>query len=273
MNTYQNLSFALERHQYKRGQYKGDAPADPSRRARSHIRIVKGAHTQTYNTCISICMYNTNILTAYPDGSIVINLGGWSDRPTTRETINNALHKYRRGLTYIYLSSRNVFGRSQLCAYIAGTTFVYYGGMTIDADGKLTSEHKPFMAHRIDKAETKELAGDVKASGLKDMFPLLYETCSPDGTGPSILPPRILRELLSESYNADRWSELIATFKYRRRHRHWGQPPIVAGDAKSCWSAIMKQAKSDRYITVASSTTSIAYGETPKFSPASTTNV
>jgi hypothetical protein len=265
MNMYQNLSFALEKNQYKRGQYKGDAPADPSRRSRSHIRIIKGNHTQAYNSVMAVRMYATDILKAFPDGTIEINLRGWGSSSTTRATINDALGTYRRKFSRMYLGSHSVFGLSQPSIHINGKVYLYYDGMTFDAEGTLLTEAKPFEARRIDTAESKEFAAEIKESGFKDMFPLLYATCSLDLTYVPPSPYRKLREMICADYSASYWSELIATFKYLRR---WGQPPTEAGDAKSCWAAIMKQAKADMYVVLASSTTEITTGVTPKFSPA-----
>ena len=49
MNMYTKLSMHLSRHQYKRGQYKGDAPADPSRRGKNHFRVTRSVEASTPN--------------------------------------------------------------------------------------------------------------------------------------------------------------------------------------------------------------------------------
>lgn len=264
MNTYDKLAAALEKHMYKRGAYQGDAPADPSRRARNHIRLVKRSGTMT------VRKYNTDILTAYPDGSIVINLGGWHDSSTTREAINDALRDYCTIRPLPYVGTQTVFSMSQLCVMVGDKSYRYYGGITFDADGKLTTEPDRFEALRMDTEASKEFMDEIKASGFKDMFPLLYATATPT-TAYDGRRAHTLRNCLGNDYHANEWPEIVAVAKYDTRAR-WNastggvnRNAVEKGDAKSCWESIMARAKSDLTRPVRSTTTEVIMGQRPKF--------
>lgn len=264
MNTYDKLEAALERHMYKRGAYRGDAPADPSRRARSHIRIVKRSETMT------VRMYNTDIFTAYPDGSIVINLGSWSASSTTREAINDALGTYCTIRPGVRVTTHNVFSLSQLCVTVGSKSYRYYGGIAFDAAGNLTTEPEYFEALRMDTEASKEFMAEVKTSGFKAMFPVLYATATPT-TAYDGRRAHSLRNCLGNDYHANEWPELVAAAKYEAR---WGwdaatqtryNRPVERGDAESCWESIMARAKSDLTRPVTSTTTEVIIGQKPRF--------
>lgn len=264
MNMYTKLYAALEKNKYLHGQFKGDAPADPSRRSRNHIRIV------SYADKMVIRMHNTDIIKAYPDGSICLDARGWYPNPTTREAFNDAFRKYGTG-PRLYIGSKNVFSVSQTAIFVGGKPYLYYDGMTFDAEGVLTSSPHPFRARRIDKAETAELAEGVKSSGFKGMFPLLYATCQPTDT-PTHVSRANLVGILTAEHHTNKWSELVATYKYTSTLGWRGgvchSSPTEAGNAKTCWSSIMAVAKAGMYRVVDSTTTEILNGITPKFSPA-----
>lgn len=257
------LATALERHKYLRGQYKGDAPADPSRRSRNHIRITKHADS------LRVRMFNTDIITAYPDGSIRIDMRGWL-RSTTFATLNDAFKAHGTG-PRMYIGSKSLFSISQLCLFVGDKTYRYYDGMTFDGEGVLTSPQMPFQAKRISKAETKELADDIKSSGFKDMFPLLYATCQPSDNRMYVTSSSLI-DILTVEYHANKWSELVATYKYSN---DWGWHGGVhtrkqeeVGNAGTCWSSIMNVAKTGMYHIVDSTTTELITGVKPTFSPA-----
>jgi hypothetical protein len=259
MNMYTKLAAALEKTKYLRGQYKDDAPADPKRRARNHVRIV------SYADKMVIRMHNTDIIKAYPDGSICLDARGWYSNPTTRKAFNDAFRAYGTE-PRLYIGSKVVFGLSQTALFVGGKTYLYYDGMTFDAEGVLTSVPHPFRARRIDKAETAELAEGVKSSGFKDMFPLLYATCQPTDT-PVYVSRANLVDMLTSEQSANKWSELVATYKYTHMGG-WNSQRHEVGNAKTCWSSIMAVAKAGMYRIVDSTTTEILDGIPPKFSPA-----
>jgi hypothetical protein len=89
-NAYGNLSLHHSRHEYKRGQYKGDAPADGSNRGKSHFRVIKPNAAYPADP-YKVRFHATNILLAYADGRVTFNTNGFHDRPTTREAVMIAL--------------------------------------------------------------------------------------------------------------------------------------------------------------------------------------
>jgi len=83
MNMYSKLSTHLERHQYKRGQYKGDAPADKARRGKNHFRVTREVGT------MGVMFHQTQIITAYLDGQVRLTAGGYEGHVTTRKAFRD----------------------------------------------------------------------------------------------------------------------------------------------------------------------------------------
>lgn len=157
MTAQTNLQLHLERHEYKRGRYKGDAPADASRRARTHFRVTPD-HTVVFHT--------TNILTARPDGTIRLHTNGWHDSPTTRKAMDHALYVATKKRGY-WLRSQRYNGLSQT----AIGPHRYYDGMVFDSDMQLVSSPAPFSAYATDREATKALRD--AAAPLRAMLPIL----------------------------------------------------------------------------------------------------
>jgi hypothetical protein len=172
--AYGNLSLYHSRHEYKRGAYKGDAPADSSRRAKAHFRIVKpdpAYPTDPYK----VRFWATNILTAYPDGRVKINCNGFDDRPTTRGAMNHALHICGfRG----HMFSRRLGALSQTAISINGKSYRYYDGMEFDAEGTLLTPPQAWEAVITDTDKTKAFRAQTKEFWA--MFPVLFATRSND---------------------------------------------------------------------------------------------
>jgi hypothetical protein len=200
-------------------------------------------------------MYSTKILTAYMDGSIEIGLSGWSASSTTRQWANYALHL--AGFYGFYIGNKSIMSLSQLTITTPEGVYLYYEGIRFNGDKKLDSKPKAFEAKRIDKAESKEFTDGLKASGFKDVYPLLYATCTPSEGGQSI--PRHWRDCLQEADNAEKWPEIIEYFKYDKvwnhkiNQREWQE----MDNAKACWARIMAKAKHDMYITIATEVTHV----------------
>lgn len=76
--AHEHLALHLSKYKYKRGEFKGDAPADHTRRGMSHFRVAE------YGENYVVVFHNTHILRAYPDGSYVIHTDGWHTALTTR---------------------------------------------------------------------------------------------------------------------------------------------------------------------------------------------
>lgn len=172
--AYGNLSLYHSRHVYKRGAYKGDAPADSSRRAKAHFRIIK-PNPAYPNDPYLVRFWSTNIITAYPDGRIKINCNGFETRPTTREALGIALH------TCGFWSrpySRRIGTLSQTAICVKGKVYRYYDGMEFDADGTLLTPPVAWQAEVRDTDKTKAFRAQTKA--FWDMFPVLFATRSND---------------------------------------------------------------------------------------------
>lgn len=213
MNAHTKLKFHLERHEYKRGRFKGDAPADTSRRAKTHFRVVQGNGGQ-----MIVRFHNADILSAYEDGRIVLETNGWHASPTTRKAMDHALCFFGMGI----VSSVRLGGYSQTGIRVNGKTYRYYDGMAFAADGTLLGEPKVFTAKRTDREETAEFRADIKASGFVGVFPLLYQTAE---VPPTAWLPHGARKFMASDVYSNYWPNLVSLTKYATYHaRHTGRP-------------------------------------------------
>lgn len=253
MNTYDKLKFHLERHIYKRGYNKGDAPADQSRRGRSHHRVVQRAD------CMAIRFHSADIVRAYPDGRVMLDCRGWVTSITTMTAVRDANKFLSFPLT---IGSRSIMSLNQMVVRTPNTDMVhYYDGITFDGEGKVISELRPFRARRIDKAESKEFVDGLKTSGFKDMFKLLYSTVQlPEGTI-GVYDPRRLSDILTDPEYAADWPHIIAKYKYAQqwefRNGQMSRGWVEVGTAKSCWSRIMAECKRNMYSNIDTEVVSI----------------
>ena len=245
MNAYQLLKLRLDKNVYKRGQYKGDAPLE--KRKKSHVRIVE----MTDRMCVQ--MYSTKIMTAYMDGAIEIDLGGWAGSSTTKQWLNYALSV--AGFRGFWLGSKSVMSLNQLTITTPGGIYLYYDGIRFNGDGTLDSKPKPFSARRIDKSESTEFTDSLKVSGFKDVYPLLYATCQPPEGGQSM--PRMWKDYLQDADFANLWPEIIEYFKYDTRWnpKAGGREWYELDNAKGCWARMTAKAKQDMYNSVATEVT------------------
>lgn len=213
MTAHTRLKLHLERHVYKRGRNKGDAPADKTRRAKTHFRVVQGNGGQ-----MIVRFHNADILSAYEDGHIVLNTNGWHASPTTRIAMNEALCFF--GISAVYSVRKG--GYSQTGIRVNGKTYRYYDGMEFAADGTLLTEAKTFTAKRTDREETAEFRADIKESGFVDVFPVLYQAAEvPERTWINTAA----RKLMTSDFHANQWPELVALAKYPTwRSQHLNRP-------------------------------------------------
>jgi hypothetical protein len=187
---------------YKRGKFKGDAPADCGRRAKSHFRVVKGNGGQ-----MIVRMHNADLLTAYEDGRIMLNTRGWHDSRTTRDCMNEALCFFGMGC----MGSVRYRGYSQTGIRMNGKTYRYYDGMEFSAEGALLSEAKVFTAKLTDREETAEFRADIKESGFADVFPVLYAAATVPEQSWYGHPAK---KVMTSDFHANNWPTLIAITKY-----------------------------------------------------------
>lgn len=208
MTPYTKLSMHLERHMYKRGQFKGDAPADSSRRSKNHFRVVRGNGGQ-----MIVRMYHTDIITVTSDNQITVNMNGWHTS-TTKANLNEALHHF---IGWGGVGSVRLGGYSQLAFMARGKTYRHYDGMTFDAEGNPTCKLKPFTKQRTDRDATAEFRKDIEASGFKDVFPVLFAAAEPDrwaGYGSPLI------NVVTQECYANNWPNVAAFYKrYHDDHK------------------------------------------------------
>jgi hypothetical protein len=229
MNTFTKLKLHLEAHMYKRGKHKGEAPADSSRRGKSFFRVKANGDTMV------VRMHNTNIITAYEDGTIEVSCGGWWTN-TTRMNLNAALSRFGARL---YVSGRKVFGMSQpTITRSGGPTWLFYDGIKFDAENELLSTPLCFECKRKDRTETAEFRADIAESGFKGVFPVLYQSAEV----PSQTWMRYsLHKVMRDDAHAGEWPTLIALAKYPTyRSRALNRP--AHADWREAWKALYASA-------------------------------
>lgn len=165
---HSKMKLHLERHVYKRGMNKGDAPAGA--RGKSHYLIIDRKDH------MALRFYMTDILKAYPDGSITIHCDGYADRPTTRTHLNEWLPENGR----MWLAASKIMSHSQLAVYTPKNIYRYYDGISFDANGAPTTPLKPFRALRIDRDEVAELNKAIEENGFREMFKVLWGAVTSD---------------------------------------------------------------------------------------------
>lgn len=213
MNAHTKLKLHLDRYAYKRGRNKGDAPADSSRRAKTHFRVVQGNGGQ-----MIVRFHNADLLSAYEDGHIVLNTNGWDTHPTTRSAMNEALCFFGMGM----VGSVRKGGYSQTGIRMNGKTYRYYDGMAFAVDGTPMTPLKVFTAKRTDREETAEFRADIKESGFVGVFPVLYAAAE-------VPTQRWLataaQKLMVSEFHANQWPDLVALAKYPTwRSQHLNRP-------------------------------------------------
>ena len=252
MSMYTTLMMHLARHMYKKGRNKGDAPANKHRRSMTHFRVVKNN-----DGTMAVRMFGTDLLKAHPDGSVVIDTGGWYDRPTTILRLNEALGFFE-GVS-VRMFKQSILSHSQPVLRINNKRFAYYDGIILNEQGEIITELRAFEMKRIDKAESKEFADDLKESGFKDAYALLYATATPedmDLEGYSLFGVR-LPEVFANTDQADKWKTIIARNKFDR-HYSWtnqGQYEYTEkSNAKQTWATLMAACKKNMYVVSRSET-------------------
>jgi hypothetical protein len=214
MNCHTKLKLHLERHMYKRGRNTGEAPADASRRGKTHFRVIQGNGGQ-----MIVRMHNADLITAYEDGRIKLDTRGWHTSPTTRSCMGEALTNF---FGWGYLHSVRFRGHSQTGIRMNGKTYRYYDGIEFSAEGALLSKAQTFTAKLTDREETAEFRADIKASGFVDVFPVLYVTAAvPERSWLPVTPHKIM----TNEHLSGHWPELVSLAKYNTYHaRHTGKP-------------------------------------------------
>jgi hypothetical protein len=234
---------------YKRGKNKGSAPANASRRAMDHYRVVKG-NDDTYR----IRMWSTDIITAYPNGDVKIDTNGYHTHNTTIIRLNEAFGFFEG--VGVGMGKRSILSYSQPVLRVGVKLYSYYDGMILNEQGEVITPLQAFEQKRIDKAETKAFADDIKESGFADSFKLLYavstfEDMEKDNYG--MFGVR-LPDALSNNNQADKWKMIIARSKFERQYAYPQYQYVEKSNAKACWATIMAACKKNMYIVSRSET-------------------
>lgn len=241
MTAYSTALLHISRHIYKRGVHTGDAPADAGNRGKSHFRMMN-----LDNRC-AVRFHAANIITAYPNGDIVLNANGWVNSPTTRKAFDGGLATLKLWGIISAPFGKMFRSYSQTAVTANGKTYVYYDGMRFDQEGNLLSEVRAFHEKRIDREETAELAKELVESGFKGMFPVIYATCSPDVK--LYLTSDQIRNKLTDADRACDWSGVVAHYKWKREYNYdtrtqgWSEN----SNKTTCWGAIMSELKRSMY--------------------------
>lgn len=249
MNTYTKLSMHLSRHMYKKGANKGSAPANQHRRWMDHFRVTAGP-----DDTMRIRMWNTDIITAYPNGDVKIDTNGYHTHNTTIIRLNEAFGFFEG--VGISMGKQSVFSYSQPVLRVNQKRYYFYDGITLNAQGEIITPLQAFEQKRTDRAETKELAEDLANSGFKDAFPILYATTTVEDRGENdySLFGVNWNDVLANNDQAHHWKTIIARIKFERTYTHGGYDYVEKSNAKACWASIMAYCKKNMYIVSRSET-------------------
>jgi len=248
LSAHARLTVHLDKHMYKRGYNIGDAPADKDSRAKTNFRVIKRGEN------MAVRLHNTDILTAYPNGDVVLDCRGWAHSMTTKAAMGFALRVFHP--TYLNIGSYKFKGNSQTCLYLAGgRTVRYYDGIRLSQTSEVLTPLQAFKCTRINKAQSKALADGVKASGFKNMFAMLYATVTANdrsgrttGSG---------TELITNADNAEYWPTIVAHTKFVGGYYN----TVYENDTPAkAWTRCMNMFKHTMYKTVDTETTELIYG-------------
>lgn len=212
MTPFETLKLHLHQHKYTKGQYKGSAPLDASRRYRNHTRVTKNIHGD-----MVVRMYNTDIITVTENNQIELNTAGWLGHPTTHQALNEGLHLI--GIR-AHTSTRRIMNITQPYIKTHEGTFLFYDHMMLDTEGKIVTPLRGFERKQTNRTETAALKQDAINSGFEALFPILYAGAQP----PTMVHPphpcgnKRVADVISDADYADKWPELVAYFKYDRKY-------------------------------------------------------
>ena len=213
-NPHTTLALHIQRHKYTKGAHTGEAPADTSRRAKTHFRVLHYPYNDTY----AVRFHATDILTAYTDGRIRLHTNGWHDSPTTRDAMRDAIFIATKQRAYLHSVRHN--GLSQTALSIGTRTLRYYDGMEF-LNGQLVTTEAPFERYVADKEARAVVRAE--AQPLRDVMPLLLASL-PEGNRTALpgywdaASARRLRDMLQDP---DKWQGIVARHAKGTPQRTW----------------------------------------------------
>lgn len=167
----------LTTHAYKRGQFKGDAPADRFNRRASHKRITYNPTTDT----MDLMCYNATLLQAKRDGSYILNSAGWRTN-MTKATLHLALYRVRHLTANPTGRNPRVYGSTHRgCSQwffgspANGRAYAFYDGMVITPE-HIPADPKSIMRKAIDTTKSKPFNTDPTIRSFFQTLPLLHAT-------------------------------------------------------------------------------------------------
>ncbi len=226
---YTLLKQHWERHQYKRGQFVGDAPLD--KRSATHRRVLTPSDHR-----MQVLMHHTIIVTASADGTVTLDSGGWHDSPTTREAFGTALRIAGIGA---HLYSKRIGNYSQTAITVRGKgTWRFYDGMQFDATGMLISAPKPWAKRVADREARAEKRQELQP--LFDVGPLLLAglVANPDAPHPWMSVKHY------DPNKPENWTAIVAYYavSWEWDPRYTARVRVVEPDWRKVRAAIVKDA-------------------------------
>lgn len=213
--AHARLKAHLAEYMYKRGANKGAAPADQYRRSYDKHRVY--AHN---DGTMRVRFWYTDLITAYPDGRIVICTAGYEKSPATGAAMRQSLSRFSTFSCVFQTVHKFSVTQAVVKTTANPEGFVFYEGMEFDAQGNLLTPVKPYRAKRINREETKELRDELAASGFKTVFKLLHAAAKEEDRRPTqslnthALPTRTMRDVLINPEEADLWPEIVARYAF-----------------------------------------------------------
>jgi len=229
MNPYELLKAHVAKHRYTRGMNKGDAPLNPRRRRRDHERV------SNRGDCMVVRRYSTDVVTAYPDGRVVIDCCGWASSTTTRVCVTEALYLMD---VLVSLGSMRYRNLTQYALSMRDGQYAYYDGITLKRDERerwAVQEPRVFRAKVRDTERVGVWDEAVKFSGFKELFPILHMNAEMEHRPRGYWDPHHMTELLSSTEGAEDWLSVVAAFKWDSKYKY------TPGGATREWFAYTRQ--------------------------------
>lgn len=219
VTPHSRLCLHIQRHKYTKGQHTGAAPADSTRRGKSHFRV---AHK--FDRRIVVIFHHTEILTAWEDGTIVLNTDGYHESPTTRAALEHALFLagYRG-----WLKSLTLNGYKNTVLRLSGISrdLGWVDGIIIAPDHTV-SGYAPLKTYRADKQARKEWR--ESAAEFKAVLPVLLAGVEAQGVR---YHPVVSKPLAQAVYDPECWPALTRYLAYKTGY-----------DAPTAWAYLDREA-------------------------------